>query len=169
MFDNGIRYYMYNNLLIKTFKYIVFAIILFTGTVTTTIYSQNTTQIVETEQYTGELTKKENNTLSIVKTNNWFFMPRDNTVLQYSINSDIKIKRDGTSSSIDKLQAGDAILVTQNKSSNELLSVDVISKGILDNSMRIILTIVALLLIAAVVFYYINKSNTGSIRTAKTN
>lgn len=118
--------------------------------------SQSQIQTVQTEQYTGQLTKRENNVL---------FITRDNVVNQYNIISDIKIKRDGTSSSVDKLQAGDALIVTQNKATKELLSVDVVSKGVLDNSMVALASLLALLIIGSIVYYLYKKSQKNIIRT----
>ena len=115
---------------------------------------------VSTEQYTGELIKKDNNILSISK---------DKEVKEYNVKADIKIKRDGLSSSIDKLQAGDRLLVTQNKDTKELLSVEVVSKGILDNSLMLIGGIILLLLIAGIIYYLIKKSQKDIIRTTTTN
>jgi hypothetical protein len=148
-------------LFIKISKILAIAMILLSGPILTPVLAQNNTpQTVETEQYTGQLTKKENNTLSITK---------DNIVNQYNVVSDIKIKRDGASSSLDKLEAGDMLLVTQNKNTKELLSVDVVSKGILDNTMFVIAAIVGLLLLAALIYYLVRKSDKSIIRTMNSN
>jgi hypothetical protein len=153
--------FMSKLLFIKISKILAIAMVLLSGPILTPVLAQNNTpQTVETEQYTGQLTKKENNTLSITK---------DNTVNQYNVVSEIKIKRDGTSSSLDKLQAGDMLLVTQNKNTKELLSVDVVSKGILDNSMVAIAIIIGLLLLAGLLYYLMRKSDKSIIRTMNSN
>lgn len=156
---------MFKNILNKIVRIISFTMILSILLLPISFQAQQSSQSLEnksiiTEQYTGELIKKDNNTLSITK---------DKEVNEYKVANEIKIKRDGLNSTLDKLQAGDVVLVTINKNTKELLSVEVVSKGVLDNSIKIIGGIVSLLLLLGIIFYLIKKSNKDIIRTTTTS
>jgi hypothetical protein len=148
---------------LKTTKYIAIAMVLFTTVILSTPmrfnYIQSYAQTVETEQFTGELTKKEANKL---------FVTKDNTVTEYLVYGDLKVKRDGTSSALDRLQAGDLLQVTLNKNTKELLAVDVVSKGVVDNSIIGVGALVSLLVLSGIVYYFVRRSNRGTIRTSST-
>lgn len=124
---------------------------------TNSIAQASQTTAVETEEYTGELSKKLDNRL---------FITRDKVVNEYLVTGDIKIRKDGIGSTLDKLKAGDMLLVTQNKTTKELLAVSVISQVLFDSSLIVLGTIVALLLFSGL-FYTMYKGNDKvNIRTS---
>jgi hypothetical protein len=114
------------------------------------------TTSTETEQYTGELVKKYDNKL---------FITKDNLVNEYVIKTNIKIKRDGANSDIDKLQAGDMLLVTQNKASKDLLSLSVLSKGVVNISIVVFTAFIALLSVLGIFLVVLKGYQKSMIRT----
>lgn len=141
---------MYKILFNKLSYFIVISLLLISSLYTPTVYSQSTNNKMDTEQFTGELTKKENNTLSINK---------DDSIYQYTVLNDIKVVRNGSSTSLDDLKTGDMVLVTQNKTTKELVSVDVVSKSALDNSIIIISSIAGLFLLLSFLSFLFKKPN----------
>jgi competence protein ComGF len=156
-------------MLIKITKALVIIIMLYTATFGLNSFAQDfdqyqisqnqTNKVVNTEQFTGELIKKNNNVLTI---------KNDNQIIEYNVNNEIKINKDGAGSALDKLQVGDRLLVTKVKESQEILSVDIVSRSIFYNSMIILWVIISLLLITGLIWFMINKSKHDLIRTTTT-
>lgn len=124
---------------------------------TNTITNTSEAKTVETEKFTGEVKRKDQNKLTVTK---------DDQTKEFTIPNNIKIKRDTVDSSIDKLDVGDTVTVEQIKNNGTIISVDAISNQT-TNTLKWAVGIAILLLIASIVAYLINKkANKSHIQTA---
>ncbi len=117
--------------------------------------SQN--KVIEIENYTGNLVKKDVNKLTVKK---------DSIVNEYTINSTISIIRNGSNVKLDDLQIGDKLAIVQDKNSKELVSIEVKPNNILDNYMLLIVIGGFLLIGSILTIIVFNRSKKPSIRTA---
>jgi hypothetical protein len=118
-------------------------------------YSSAETTGVGTSKFTGELLRKEGNTI---------FVSGNSETRQYTISNDIKIRRDTIAVAAQELQVGDMLVVTATENSAKVLSIDVVSNKTLDYAKLIIPLLILGLLALVLLWYLYKKANKGHIR-----
>ncbi len=123
-------------------------VMLFTVTLPLSSRAQNTP--TTTEQFTGELSKTDNNLL---------FLNKDNITHTYELEKTATIKRDSMETSIDKLQTGDMLTVSVNTDTQKVTNVESISKQVIDYSKIVIPAVIILALLSLVIANIISKKS----------
>lgn len=118
------------------------------------------TKVIETTQFNGDITRKDGDKLYVTK---------DNTTKEFVLPQNIAIKKDTLDSTVEKLQVGDNITVKESSSTGAILSIEATSKQILDYSKFLIPGVLALLALAAIIWYLSKKLNNNHIQTNNVN
>jgi ATP-dependent Zn protease len=123
---------------------------------TTSSSSNSETKVIATNQFSGDISRKEGNKLYVTK---------DSITKEYTLSPGIVIRKDTFNSSFDQLQVGDSVTVKESTNTGVILSIDAISKQVFDYSKWLIPGIIILILLAILAYYFYRKSNTGHIQT----
>ena len=130
--------------------------------VSSTISSTNTnsaeTKIINTTQFSGDISRKEGNKIYVTK---------DTTTKEYSLSPNVLVKKDTFSSSFDKLQVGDFVTLKEDSRSANVLSIEAVSKQVFDYSKFLVPGLILLIILAILAYYIFKKSNTKHIQTNK--
>ena len=130
-------------------------------TSTLSIESQNIksdrVNVLTTSSFEGELSRKENNTI---------FISKDNQVKQFTVSSDIKIKRDSVESNINMLKVGDILVINQSQDGQKIFSIEATSKQNSDLIKWVIIGAILTVILAFLLAYFLTKSKRGHIYTS---
>lgn len=120
------------------------------------IINNSESKTLETEKFTGELKRNDQNKLTITK---------DDQTKEFTIPTNLKVKRDTLDSSIDKLDPGDTVTIEKVKNNGNIISVESISNQT-TNFAKWIVGVLTLLVITGIIAYIINKkANKSHIQT----
>jgi hypothetical protein len=129
------------------------------STQSSTMISRVSNQVVPiaTSTFVGELDRKEGNSI---------FVSKDNQVKQYSVTSDIKVRRDSMESSLAMLKVGDTLTINQSQDGQKIFSIDAISKQSNDLIKWGITAAILALIIIPLLIYLLTRTKRGHIHTS---
>ncbi len=123
---------------------------------TSTSSSSTGERKVETEEFTGDITKIDGHKLTVKS---------DSETKEYTVPDNIKITKNTSTSKFEDLHTGDKVKMIIDKDKHEVISIDTISGKIFEWAKLIIPLLILGIILTIGIVYYLNKRNKGQIKT----
>jgi branched-subunit amino acid ABC-type transport system permease component len=119
--------------------------------------TKSSVENVQTQTFNGRVTTKEGREIKV---------DNDGTVKSFNIPESVSITKDTFQSGLDKVNVGDTAKITYESSTNKVVSVEVTSGQIWDWGKIGIPAVILLLVLLALIYFFVQRSRRGAIKTA---